>query len=51
MKLTTYDVKGLVLNDETPNLRRDLHTFVAYVRERMIKRAVRSNQLPTIINV
>ena len=46
MKLTTYDVKGLVLNGEAPNLRRDLHTFVAYVRERMIKRAVRSNQLP-----
>jgi hypothetical protein len=43
--VTPIEPTGLELASELPDLRRDLHIFVDYVRNREIKRAVRSNGL------
>jgi len=40
------DISDLTVVETPRDLRRDLHTFIAYVRERNIKRAVRGNLLP-----
>lgn len=44
--LETIPVAGLDVVSNRRDLRRDLHTFVRYVREREIKRAHRDNALP-----
>lgn len=46
IELDTCDVAHLDVYSNPYNLRRDIHAFVAYVREREVKRAHRSNQLP-----
>lgn len=46
MKLTSADIKGLDVQANPCDLRRDLHAFADYVRERRIKRAHRSNDIP-----
>ena len=46
LPLETTTVSGLEVFSNPHHLRRDIHTFVAYIREREIKRAHRSNQLP-----
>lgn len=44
--LTRADVSRLTLFQNPCDLRRDLHLFIEYVRERSIKRSVRGNDLP-----
>jgi len=46
LQLDKADVSQLDLFDNTSDLRRDLHIFVNYVREREVKRAYRTNHLP-----
>ncbi len=45
IKLDTLKVSGLEIVTNTLNLRRDLHVFIDYVRQRSIKRSYRSNNL------
>ena len=46
MKINRISMSGLTVSDPAPNLRRDLHAFVGYMRERRVKRSVRSNDIP-----
>jgi hypothetical protein len=46
LSLTLADVQTLDLVANQRDLRRDLHTFVQYVRERPVKRAYRTNEIP-----
>lgn len=49
MKLDRFpDVTKLDLRTQRPDLRRDLHLFVAYVRDRDVKRGHRDNLLPKV---
>jgi hypothetical protein len=43
--LTQINPTGLEIATDLPDLRRDLHVFIDYVRSRRVKRAVRSNSL------
>jgi hypothetical protein len=45
MKVEPIDVARLDVATESPDLRRDLHVFVDYVREREVKRSHRGNAL------
>lgn len=45
MNLETSDVAALDVVTEVPDLRRDLHVFVEYIRAREVKRAHRDNSL------
>ncbi len=45
MKVEPIDVSGLDVVTEVPDLRRDLHVFVDYVRSREVKRSHRGNDL------
>ena len=45
MELKTIDVAGLEIPTRLPDLRRDIHKFVEYVRSREIKRSHRGNNL------
>lgn len=46
LPLTSLNVQTLDVVVNLRDLRRDLHTFIQYVREREVKRAYRSNELP-----
>lgn len=45
MKVESIDIAQLDVATELPDLRRDLHVFVDYVRARQIKRSHRGNAL------
>ena len=45
MDLELIDVAALDVATELPDLRRDLHVFVDYVRARKVKRSHRGNML------
>ena len=45
MNLDTLDVGGLDVPTRLPDLRRDIHLFVGYVRDREVKRMHRGNDL------
>ena len=45
MNLDPFDVKRLDIPTQLPDLRRDIHVFVNYVREREVKRNHRDNWL------
>ena len=44
--METISVSNLDIFDNTYDLRRDLHHFVGYVRDRQVKRAHRTNNIP-----
>lgn len=46
LALTTIDVQALEVFTNPRDLRRDLNTFVQYVRDRTVKRAYRTNEIP-----
>jgi len=48
MKLKQIDVKGLKVFTNPCDLRKDLHLFVDYVRNRDVKRSTRGNGLPKV---
>ena len=45
LQLTPIDVSGLIIFTNPCDLRRDIHAFIEYVRDRHVKRSHRSNQL------
>jgi hypothetical protein len=47
LSLTPARVQGLTIVTNPHDLRRDLHKYIQYVRERNIKRSYRGNELPS----
>jgi hypothetical protein len=45
LQLTPLDVSGLTVVTNPCDLRRDIHAFITYVRDREVKRSYRDNQL------
>ena len=51
MEIEPIDVARLEIPTRLPDLRRDLHVFVDYVRDREVKRSHRGNNLGKAVQV